>query len=113
LCLSESALSSSASEDGGLVATERSIGLTSLLLSLCCLDLSSAGSSIVFLSYSRISLELSSTISGSSSSLSDSSDTSAIRLLIGLKFFRLLRGLLWMLLVICSWAWASYWESLS
>jgi hypothetical protein len=31
----------------------------------------------------------------------------------GLKFFRLFRGLLWILLVICNWAWASYWESLS
>ena len=93
LCLRESPLSSSASEDGGLVATDRSMGLTSLLFNLC-LDLSSAGNSIVFLSYSSISLELSS-----------------IRLLIGLKFLRLLRGF-WML-VICSWAWPSYWESLS
>lgn len=111
LCLRESPLSSSASEDGGLVATDRSMGLTSLLFNLC-LDLSSAGNSIVFLSYSSISLELSSIApSSSSSSFSDSSDTSTIRLLIGLKFLRLLRGF-WML-VICSWAWPSYWESLS
>lgn len=111
LCLRESPLSSS--EDGGLVATDRSMGLTSLLFNLC-FDLSSAGNSIVFLSYSSISLELSSIAPSSSSSSfsSDSSDTSStIRLLIGLKFFRLLRGF-WML-VICNWAWPSYWESLS